>query len=135
MKAKSASHSRRSCRMGTESASYRRLRHRKEANSGFYNRIRSGMASESASYRKMQQNTRKIKEREGLAKGGQGDAKGWPGGRCDGRILRFAEAGTDSAFGYFCFVLSTRRSPQGAGRIQLLRASRRAHLKITKVEE
>ena len=36
----------------------------------------------------------------------------------DGRILRFAEAGTDSA-GCFCFVPSTRLSPQGAGRIQL----------------
>ena len=38
--------------------------------------------------------------------------EGRPGGMRDGRILRFAEAGTDSASCSFCLVLLTRLSPQ-----------------------
>ena len=54
-----------------------------------------------------------MKEKGGLDKVGQGRkrlANPRPGGMRDGRILRFAEAGTDSA-GCFCFVPLTRLSP------------------------
>ena len=54
------------------------------------------------------ENVAKCKENEGkrrFGKGRRSGGKGRPGGMRDGRILRFAEAGTDSAFGYFCLCL------------------------------
>ena len=49
---------------------------------------------------------------------------GWPGGMRDGRILRFAEADTDSASAFR--ICSSNTAAAGAGRIQSLRAFRRA---------
>ena len=57
------------------------------------------------------------------------------GGMRGGRILRFAEAGTDSAGGsmFLRFAPNTAEPEQGAGRIQSLRAFRRARLGSTKI--
>ena len=111
MEAKSISYNKISCRMGAESVPYNRMKHRRGAKSASYNKIRSGMATHSASYKK---NVAKCKENEGKRclekgwkRGGEGADKGWPGGVRDGRILRFAEAGTDSAFGWSVCSLNT----------------------------
>ena len=60
----------------------------------------------------------------GVGMGLDGVRRGWPGGMRDGRILRFAEADTDliSAF----LLRSSNTAAAGAGRIQSLRAFRRA---------
>ena len=46
-------------------------------------------------------------------RGGEGAAKGWPGGMRDGRILRFAEAGTDSAVGWSVWCSNTAEPDKG----------------------
>ena len=60
--------------------------------------------------------------------GGKAVEKRWPGGRCDGRILRFAEADTVSASAISATGFNTAEPAGGAGRIQPLRAFRRAKM-------
>ena len=43
-----------------------------------------------------------------LGEGWMGSGRGWPGGMCGGRILRFAEAESDFGICSFGSVLSTR---------------------------
>ena len=60
--------------------------------------------------------------------GGEAVVRWWPGGMRDGRILRFAEAETDLTSAVSDHSFNTAEPAGGAGRIQSLRAFRRARV-------
>ena len=106
MAACSASYSKKSCNLASESASYSGMKGKMAAESASYGILKGRTAAESAPGSEIQQTARKINGFSCQKEAAQRLVGVRPGGRRVGRMLRFAEADTDSASA-FGFVLLT----------------------------
>ena len=97
--------------MAAKSLSYGNMRGNMAAESASYGKLKGRTEAESASLSKLLQNARKsmdLAAKRSRGKGQDGIGPTRPGGGCVARIVRFAEAGTDSVFckiSDFCLLL------------------------------